>query len=77
MLELQTLLLIPEHICMLLFFSDHFLLVSTQKLKALLPDFDVCVSFAKFGSSHLSDVPMFNLKFSTHPAWVSDCCCGK
>ena len=20
---------------------------------------------------------MFNLKFSTHPAWVSDCCCCK
>ena len=67
MLESQTLLLlIPKH----LYISSPPFLAISPKLTSLLqkatqPDFDASVCINKFGSFCLSDLQLFNLKFST------------
>ena len=67
MLESQTLLLLmPEHLNVS---STPFLTISPQFTplqKAPRPDFDASVCITKFGSFCLSDLALFNLKFSTH-----------
>ena len=47
-------------------FFIHFLPVETPLQKAPQPYFDASVCFTKFGSFCLSDLPLFNLKFSNH-----------
>ena len=47
-------------------FSIHFPPVETPLQKAPQPDFDASVCFTEFGSFCLSDLPLFNLKFSNH-----------
>ena len=53
-------------ICKFPSFFDHFPLVDTALQKALQPDFDASVCITKFDSFCLSDLPLFNLKFSTN-----------
>ena len=47
-------------------FSEHFPQVDTPLQKALQLDFDASVCFIEFGSFCLSDLPLLNVKFSTH-----------
>ena len=47
-------------------FSNHLPPVNTPLLKAPQSDFDASACITKFGSFCLSDLPLFNLKFSTH-----------
>ena len=50
--------------CKLSCFPDHFPLVDIPLKKAPQPDFDESVCITQFGSFCLSDLPLFNLKFS-------------
>ena len=47
-------------------FSNHLPPVNNPLLKAPQSDFDASACITKFGSFCLSDLPLFNLKFSTH-----------
>ena len=47
-------------------FSGHFPQVDTPLQKVPQPDFDTSACIIKYGSFNRSDLPLFNLKFSTH-----------
>ena len=51
--------------CKLFFLSGHFPPVDTPFQKAPQPDFDASLCISKFDSFSLSDLSLFNLKFST------------
>ena len=55
-------------------FSNHLPPVNTALLKVPQSDFDASACITKFGSFCLSDLPLFNLKFSTHQR---SCCFDK
>ena len=53
-------------LCKFSSFSDHFPLADTLLQKAPQPDFGASDCITKFCSFYVSDLPLFNLKFSTH-----------